>query len=280
MRRFRCRPVAAHSAPGARPAQPPPGQKKEGDGGEHLTGDHAQDDEPHGALRILGEEEHQQAQHRPGADKLLAQLHSRGGADAARAVEIVLVQVLHPGEQDAGQQEQQPQLGAGVPQQVHRDGVIEHHHHRRHGGEQQEEARQAAAEHLPDHGGAAHGVVLGGQVGHRRRQPHGGEGEEDGEHRHDQLVEPHHLRADEPGEEDAVDEAEKLGDDAGERQHQRAVEHGRAVEFQGAAPFRAGIRDNYTLFTTGCPPCLGKSFDKPGRSVYDRHIITLQYESE
>ena len=44
----------------------------------------------------------------PRPDELLAQLHRRRGADAAGAVKVVLVEVLHPGEQHAGQQQHQP----------------------------------------------------------------------------------------------------------------------------------------------------------------------------
>ena len=147
------------------------------------------------------------------------------------------MQVLHPGEQDAGQQEQQAQLGAGVPQQIDRDGVVEQDHHRSHRRKEEEKHRQAAAEHLGDGGPVAPGVILGGEVGHCHRQTHGGEGHDDGEHRHDELVQPHDLRADQPGEQDAVHEPEKLGDDTGAREDQGTVEHRGTVEFQGAPSF-------------------------------------------
>ena len=221
----------------ARPVQMPPGQQEQGNGGEQLAQDHAGDNQPHRPLRVLGEKDHQQPQHRSGADELFTQLHRRRRTDVARAVEEVFVQVLHPGEQDAGQQEQQAQLGAGVPQQIDRDGVVEQDHHRSHRRKEEEKYRQAAAEHLGDGGPVAPGVILGGEVGHCHRQTHGGEGHDDGEHRHDELVQPHDLRADQPGEQDAVHEPEKLGDDTGAREDQGTVEHRGTVEFQGAPSF-------------------------------------------
>ena len=49
----------------ARPVQMPPGQQEQGNGGEQLAQDHAGDNQPHRPLRVLGEKDHQQPQHRP-----------------------------------------------------------------------------------------------------------------------------------------------------------------------------------------------------------------------
>ena len=50
--------------------------------------------------------------------------------------------------------------GAGVPQQIDRDGVVEQDHHRSHRRKEEEKYRQAAAEHLGDGGPVAPGVIL------------------------------------------------------------------------------------------------------------------------
>ena len=82
---------------------------------EELGHAHAHHDEGHGALRVLWEEEDQQAQDRPGADELLGELHGGGRADVARAVKVVLVEILNAGEEDAGQKQQEAQLGRASP---------------------------------------------------------------------------------------------------------------------------------------------------------------------
>ena len=102
----------------------PPEEKNQGDGGEQLRAAHTRHDDAHHPLRVLGQQQHQQAQHRAGADKLLGQLHNGGGTDVSRAVKVVFVEVLDAGEEDAGEQQQQAQLGTGIPQQVDRDRVI------------------------------------------------------------------------------------------------------------------------------------------------------------
>lgn len=96
------------AGPESVPTDLPAKEKGEGDGGKNFAPGHTQHDQPHGALWVLGEKADQQTQNQPGADKLLAQLHRGGRADAARAIEKMLVQVFHPGEQNARQQEQQP----------------------------------------------------------------------------------------------------------------------------------------------------------------------------
>ena len=85
---------------------------------------------------------------------------------------------------------------------------------------------QAAAEKLRNGSPVVQGVILGGEVGHSDRKPHGGEGHNDRVDRHNELIKAHHLRADEAGEKDAVDKPQHLGDNAGARQNQSAVQHG------------------------------------------------------
>ena len=80
----------------------PPVEEREGAGGKDLADHHARHNEPHGPLGALGEEEHQQPQHRHGAHQLLQHLRACGRTDQARAVEGVLVEVFHPGEEKAG----------------------------------------------------------------------------------------------------------------------------------------------------------------------------------
>ena len=88
----------------------------QGDGGKDLAEDHAADNEPHRPLRVLGEKGPEQSQHRPGPDELFADLGECGGADTARAIEGVFVDVLQPRQQNAGQQQKDPQPGPCVPQ--------------------------------------------------------------------------------------------------------------------------------------------------------------------
>ena len=159
------------------------------------------------------------------------------GADVAGAVEKVLVQIFHSGKQDAGQQQEQAQLRAGVSQQIDGDGVIEQSGYRRHQREQDQKSRQAPAQHLGDGQAVAEGMVLRGQVGHRYRQTDGSDGHDHGIDRHDELIKPHDLRPNQPGEQDTVKKPQQLGSKAGAGQHQGSVEHGCAVEFQGAPPF-------------------------------------------
>ena len=68
---------------------------------------------------------------------------------------------------------------------------------------------------------AAKSQVLRREVGHRRRQSHGGERQKHRVHRHDELIQPHHLRPRQPGQNDPVTEAQYLGDGA-----QGCEEHG------------------------------------------------------
>ncbi len=100
----------------ARPVQMPPGQQEQGNG--ENTASHRimpVTNQPHRPLRVLGEKDHQQPQHRSGADELFTTAPPPPADGCCPCIEEVLVQVFHPGEQDAGQQEQQAQLGAGRP---------------------------------------------------------------------------------------------------------------------------------------------------------------------
>ena len=86
----------------------------------------------------------------------------------------MLVEVLHSGEGHAGDQKNQPQLSPGVPQQMHRDGVGTPDHHHPHREQQKEEELQTSCDGLVRRLAVAQGQMLGGKVGHRRGQPHGG----------------------------------------------------------------------------------------------------------
>ena len=121
----------------------PAEQQREGAGGKYLAQHHAQHDDAHRLLRRAGEQGGQQPQHRDGPDELLGGLHCGGGAHPANAVEAVLVQIFHAGEQHAGREHHHAQTGAGVPQQVDGDGVGQGSHRDAQGNGQQEKAPSA-----------------------------------------------------------------------------------------------------------------------------------------
>ena len=77
----------------------------EGTGRKNFTENHACDDKPHSALRILGEEDQQKAQYGAGPHDLFQQLGEGGRTDHAGAVEGVLMEVFYPSKEDAGQQQ-------------------------------------------------------------------------------------------------------------------------------------------------------------------------------
>ncbi len=142
-------------------------EDEQGAGGKDFADHHPRHNKPHHPLRVLRQEDHQQGNHRDGADKLLQQLHNSGGPDDAGAVEAVFVAVLHSGEGHAGDQQNQPQLGAGIPQEIDGDGIGAQNHRRPHREQQEEKQLHAGGKGLVDGPAVAQGQVLGGQV--RRR---------------------------------------------------------------------------------------------------------------
>ena len=193
----------------------PPEQQGEGAGGEHLANYHAQHNKAHRLLGGAGKKGDEQPQYRPCPDKLFGGLHRGGGTHPANAVKTVLVEVFHPGEQHAGNQQRHPQPGAGVPQQIDRDGVGQQNHSCPQGEDHQKKAPERTAQHQAHCAIVPQGMVPGGQGGHRHRQSHGREGHEHGIHRHYQLIQPHGLRADEPGQGHAVQKSHHLREQAG-----------------------------------------------------------------
>ena len=194
----------------ADPRHPPAVEHCQRHGGKDLTNHHAGDDQPHRPLWVLGQKQHQQPQHRRRPDELLHQLHDSRRADHSGPIEKVLVDVLHPGESHAGQQQDQPQLGPGIPQQIDRDGVIEGHHCRRYRQEPHSQGGEAHPPGLRHSLSVSQGQILGAEVGHGCGQPHSGEGQQYRAHRHQQLIQPHHLRPHQPGQGHPVTERQPL----------------------------------------------------------------------
>ena len=202
-------------------------QQGQGAGGEHFAQHHPQHHNAHRLLCRAGEQGGQQSQHRPRPDDLLGGLRGGGGAHPANAVETVLVEVFHPGEQQAGHQQHHAQTGAGIPQEIDGDGVGQYHHHNAQGDRQQEKAPQRPAEDGLYGAVVLQRVVAGGQGGHRHGQSHGGERHEHGEYRHHQLEQPHGFRADHTGEDHTVYKPHHLGKQSGGGEQQGASQQSR-----------------------------------------------------
>ena len=132
------------------------------------------------------------------------------------------MEVFDPGEGHAGDEQNQAQLGPGVPQQIHRDGVRPQNHRRSHGQQEEKEDFQTGGDGLVGGPAVAQGQMLGGEVGHRRGQPHGGEGQDHRIHRHHQLIQPHDLRPHHAGQDHPEAEAQQLGHRAQGGEKQRA----------------------------------------------------------
>ena len=164
----------------------------------------------------------------------------------------MLVAVLHPGEGHAGDEENQPQLGAGVAQEIDRDGVGAQNHRGPHREEQEKENLQTGGDGLVRRPAAAKSQVLRREVGYRRRQSHGGERQKHRVHRHDELVQPHHLRPHQPGQHHPVEKAQYLGDGAQRGEKQRALPGGQHFFRQDNPPSRQSIREGADLSIFGC----------------------------
>ena len=179
-------------------------------GRKDLADGHPKGDQTHGPLFVLGQKEDQKPQDRPGADELLQHLHRRRKPHRAAAVKIVFMEIFHPREQQAGEEDQQSQTGAGVAQQIDRDGVgAKPHHHRRH-HEKANKNRQTPAEHRSHDALLPQGPVLRREIGHRRRQPDGRHRQQHRLHRQDQLIKSHHLRSHQAGEKNPIKKAQHL----------------------------------------------------------------------
>jgi hypothetical protein len=93
-------------------------QQAQGEGGADLADHHTGHDQPHDPLGILGEKQDQQAEDGGSPDQLLQQFHQGGWTYLARPEEHMFMDIFHAGQRRAGDQQDQPQLGAGVPQTV------------------------------------------------------------------------------------------------------------------------------------------------------------------
>ena len=239
-------------------------ERSQGTGGKDLTDHHARHDEAHRPLRVLGQEEEEEPQHGGGADHLLQHLGEGGGAHQTGAVEGVLVEVFHTGEENAGGQQQQAQSGPGIPQDIDRDGVGEEDEGQGGQGQQAGQEHQAAPQNLLRRRLPTQGTVLGGEVGHRRRKADGGHREQHGKDRHDQLIKTHDLRPHQPGEEDPVDKTQKLIHKAGSGEQQGAVPHRRGVPLQGNTSLLGEV------YSTACGNLPGPSpIVKKSRMLYN-----------
>ena len=110
------------------------------------------------------------------------------------------MEIFNAGEQDTGEQQEQSQLGPGVSQQIHRDGVAEEDYRPGCREEKKEEQKQAPAQDCAHGPLISPGGIFRREVGHRRGEPHGGEGEHYGTDRQEKLIEPHDLGPHQPGE--------------------------------------------------------------------------------
>ena len=134
----------------------------------------------------------------------------------------MLVQVLHPGQGDTGDQQDQSQLCPGVPQQIDGDGVGAQYRRSAHRQKDQGQKPQAGPKDLGRAPPVTQSQVLGGEVGRRRSQPHRRQGQEHRVHRHQQLIQSHDLRAHHAGQGHPVSEAQHLGYGPQYRQEQNA----------------------------------------------------------
>ena len=192
-------PAAADPRRLARAGQPktahaPPVEEGKGQGGKNLAQHHSGHNQPHHPLGILGQKQHQQPQNSRRAHQLLQQLDCGGRPHQAAAVKDMLVQVLYPGQSRAGHQQDQAELGAGVPEKGGGNKVRPKDQNGSHRKQQQKEGPQTGVQRLLGRAAVAQGQVLGGQVGRGGRQPHCGEGQHHRGHGHHQLVQPHDLR--------------------------------------------------------------------------------------
>ena len=228
-------------APGV--AEPAAVEQGQGAGGPHLAQGHARNDQPRRPLRMLGQKGGQQAQHRRRPDQLLDQFGYSGSPDPSGPEKDVLVDIFHPGEGHAGQQQDQPQLGPGVPQQTDGDGVGPQYHHGGQGEEEQKKQQQTGVSGLGRPPPVPPGQLPGGEIGGRRRHAHRGEGQQHGIHRHEQLIQPHDLGPHHPGQRHPIGKAKPLR----QRPQHREKHH--------VAPGGPGLRNHSapSLRTTLCP---------------------------
>ena len=208
-------------------------EHRQRDGGEHLADHHSRHYQAHRPLRVLGQEQPQQPQHRRRAHQLLAQLGDGGRAHQARPVKPVLVKVFYPREGHAGHQQNKPQLGAGIPQQDHGYKVRGEDQPPAHGEQHQQKQLQTGSQGLVRPTGVSTGKILGRQVGHRRRQPHRREGQHHGVHGHEQLIEPHDLGPHHAGQGHPITKAQQLGHRTQHRQQHRPLSGGRGLLAHG-----------------------------------------------
>ena len=128
----------------------------------------------------------------------------------------MLLQVLHARQQQAGDEQHQPQPRSGIPQKIDGDGVRKEQQQSTGERRQEEKQPDGLPPHLPDGPPVAQGLVPGGEIGDARGQAHGGQGEQDGVDRQDELIQPHDLRPGQAGQPHPVGKAHGLGEDAGD----------------------------------------------------------------
>ena len=132
------------------------------------------------------------------------------------------MQIFHPGQGRAGDQQYQPQLCPGVSQQIDGDGVGAQRCRPAHRQKDQGQEPQTGPQDLGRAPSVAQSQMLGGEVGRRRGQPHRRQGQEHGVHRHQELIKPHDLRAHHAGQGHPVPKAQHLGHGPQHREKQDA----------------------------------------------------------
>ena len=200
-----------------------PEEHRLGEGGDHLAQGHAQHNGPHGLLGGVGRQAPQQGQHQQGPEDLLRQLRDGGGVDPARAVKIVLLEIFRPRQQQTGDQEDESQLGSCVPQKIHRGPVRkEQQQGTGHQGQQEKQLHRLPPD-LVNGPLVPQGLVPGGEIGHRRGQPHRGQGQQHRIHRQDQLIQPQNLRPRQTGQPNPIHKPHQLGQHPRDGQHRHTA---------------------------------------------------------
>ena len=178
-----------------------------GKGGENFAQDHAQDDGTHRLFRAGGMEDHQKGQDDHSLQHLLGQFGQGGGGHPAGAVKIVLMEVLRAGEQQAGDQQDKPQLGPGVPQDVYGGPVGKDEEQGAGEDGQQEKEPHRLTPDLMDGPPVSQGLIPGGQVGDRRGEPHRGHGQQHRVDGQDELIQAQDLCPGQTGQTHPVDKS-------------------------------------------------------------------------
>lgn len=157
----------------------------------------------------------------------------------------MLVNVLYPGEQDAGQQKQQSPLDPQITQKLsgnERSGWKGRQSHQPE-GEKEKPHRKTDDPHRGP--AVSQGLIPGGELGASRGEAYGGKGHDHRHDRHHQLIKSHDLCSHRSGEEDLEEKPGPLGKQAYQGEDHGTLEPGHSA--QAKPPF--GI----TLCPMVCP---------------------------